>query len=78
MRSGPPNLGQPDKRALGSNHYKAPFRIRREGKRAIDPLLLGHHAVFGIIRIASRDNGAVKMPKRTAGTSPVVQCGRMK
>ena len=38
---------------------KAFFQIRREGKRAFAPLLLGHQAVFGIIRIDSRDNGAV-------------------
>ena len=68
-----------DRRALGSNHCcKPPLWIRREGKRRTDLLLLGYHATFGIIRIASRRKGVAMMPNRTAGTSPVVQCGRMK
>ena len=67
------------RRALGSNHCcKLPLWIRREGKRRTDLLLLGYHATFGIIRIASRRKGVAMMPNRTAGTSPVVQCGRMK
>lgn len=70
---------QNNPRALGSNHCcKLPLWIRREGKRRTDLLLLGYHATFGIIRIASRRKGVAMMPNRTAGTSPVVQCGRMK
>jgi len=64
--------------ALGSNHCKPPFRIRRDGKGDADLLLLGHQAAFCIIRISSRRKGAAMIPNRTAGTSPVVQCGRTK
>ncbi len=64
--------------ALGSNHCKPPFWIGREGKRGTDLLSPGHHAAFCIISISSRRKGVTMIPNRTAGTSPVVQCGRTK